>query len=120
MKTSDAASENVEVHPLEVRAEMNVVRRGLDANISYTVDTLSKSPVCAGVEKVQCKRLALPRFNIYVRNLALSALLASPEQEQASATRSLVTSDCGVSRLTEAYDSTKSIAPLRNTSRIFS
>ena len=82
-------------------------------------DTSSMCPFRSVVEKIQCNRLVRPRFGMYIRNLTLSSLLASPEKGLTSSMRSLLTSDCGVAKLTEAYDSVMNIAPLRNTSRVF-
>ena len=104
---------------LEVKTELDVVRNGAIGNVTYMIDKETNVPFRGEVERVQCDRLAMPRYAMYVRNLTLTSMLASPSNEMLSTTRDVVTSDCGTRKLVETYDVAMNAASLKGTSRVF-
>ena len=105
LKSKDQKVVSMETRKLEVHAEWNVSKNGVTGDVFYVRDIDAKLPFCADVEKIQLSRLGLPRFGLYVRNITLAALLASPEHERA---RDVLTSNCAADKLIEMYDTTMS------------
>ena len=83
------------------------------------IDKEMNVPFRGEVEQVQCDRLAMPRYAMYIRNLTLTSLLASPSKEMLSTTRDVVLSDCGIRKLVDTYDVAMNAASLKGTSRVF-
>ena len=106
-------------HHLEVKTELDVVRNGAVGNVTYMIDKDTNVPFRGEVERVQCDCLAMPRYAMYIRNLTLTSMLASPSNEMLSTARNVVTSDCGIRKLAESYDMAMNAASLKGTSRVF-
>ena len=104
---------------LEVKTELDVVRNGAIGNVTYVIDKETNVPFRGEVERAQRDRLAMPRYAMYICNLTLTSMLASPSNEMLSTTRDVVTSDCGVRKLVETYDVAMNAASLKGTSRVF-
>ena len=94
------------------------MRNGNVGDVAYMVDKETNVPFRGEVEQVQCDRLAPPR-SVYIRNLILTSLLASPSKELLSTTRDVVTSDCGIHKLVDTYEMAMNATALKGTSRVF-
>ena len=104
---------------LEVKIEHDIVRNGTAGDITHMVDKDTNAPFRGEVEQVQCDRLAMPRYAMYIRNLTLSSMLANPSKEMLSTTRDIVLSDCGIRKIVDAYEVAMNAASLKGTSRVF-
>ena len=118
-RASVAGSKKSITHNLEVKTEHNIVRNGTAGDITYMIDKDSKSPFRGEVEQVQCDRLAMPRYNMYIRNLTLSSILANSSKEMLSTMRDTVLSDCGARKIIDAYEVAMNATSLKGTSRVF-
>ena len=96
---------------------MSLGRNGAIGNVTYMIDKETNVPFRGEVECVQCDRLAMPRYAMYIRNLTLTSMLASPSNVMLSTTRDVVTSDCGIRKLVETYDMAMNAASPKGTSR---
>ena len=80
-KAAVASSKKSVTHNLEVKTEHDIVRNGTAGDITYMIDKDTNTPFRGEVEQVQCDRLAMPRYAMYIRNLTLASMLANPSKE---------------------------------------
>ena len=118
-RVSAAGSTKSITHNLEVKTEHDIVRNGMAGDITYMIDKDSNAPFRGEVEQVQCDRLAMPRYAMYIRNLTLSSMLANSSKEMLSITRDTVLSDCGTRKIVDAYEVAMNASSLKGTSRVF-
>ena len=104
---------------LEVKVERDIVRNGVAGDITYMIDKDTNAPFRGEVEQVQCDRLAMPRYAMYIRNLTLASMLANPSKEMLLTTRDVVLSDCGIRKIVDTYEVAMNAASLQGTSRGF-
>ena len=71
---------------LEVKTERDIAA----GDITYMIDKDTNAPFRGEVEQVQCDRLAMPRYAMYIRNLTLASMLANPSKEMLLTTRDVV------------------------------
>ena len=118
-KAAVTSSKKSVTHNLEVKTEHDIVRNGTAGDITYMIDKETNTPFRGEVEQLQCDRLAMPRYAMYIRNLTLASMLASPSKEMLSTTRDVVLSDCGIRKIVDTYEVAMNAASLKGTSRVF-
>ena len=118
-RAAATSSKQSVTHNLEVKTERDIVRNGAAGDITYMIDKDTNGPFRGEVEQVQCDRLAMPRYAMYIRNLTLASMLANASKEMLLTTRDVVLSDCGIRKVVDTYEVAMNTASLKGTSRVF-